>query len=97
MKGLITEEDWDEWKNNLVIDYTRDNHFTELKDAELLRERLQTLDQVSQYVGDYFSKEWVMKNVLQFDDDDIKQVAKQSDEEQPTDNETDQQNIPDEE
>ena len=97
MKGLITEEDWNEWKNNLVVDYTRDNHFTELKDAELLRERLQTLDQVSQYVGDYFSKEWVMKNVLQFDDDDIKQVAKQSDEEQPTDNETDQQNIPDEE
>jgi hypothetical protein len=97
MKGLITEEDWNEWKNNLVIDYTRDNHFTELKDAELLRERLQTLDQVSQYVGTYFSKEWVMKNVLQFDDDDIKQVAKQSDEEQPTDNETDKQNIPDEE
>ena len=94
MKGLITEEDWDEWKNDLIIDYTRDNHFTELKDAELLRERLQTLDQVSQYVGDYFSKEWVMKNVLQFDDDDIKQVAKQSDEEQPTD---DQQNLPDEE
>ena len=94
MKGLITEEDWNEWKNDLIIDYTRDNHFTELKDAELLRERLQTLDQVSQYVGDYFSKEWVMKNVLQFDDDDIKQVSQQSDEEQPTDN---QQNIPDEE
>ena len=94
MKGLITEEDWNEWKNDLIIDYTRDNHFTELKDAELLRERLQTLDQVSQYVGDYFSKEWVMKNVLQFDDDDIKQVAQQSDEEQPTD---DQQNLPDEE
>jgi hypothetical protein len=94
MKGLITDEDWNEWKNDLIIDYTRDNHFTELKDAELLRERLQTLDQVSQYVGDYFSKEWVMKNVLQFDDDDIKQVAKQSDEEQPTD---DQQNLPDEE
>ena len=97
MKGLITEEDWNEWKNNLVVDYARDNHFTELKDAELLRERLQTLDQVSQYVGDYFSKEWVMKNVLMFNDDDIKQVAQQSDEEQPTDNETDQQNIPNEE
>ena len=97
MKGLITEEDWNGWKNDLVVDYSRDNHFTELKDAELLRERLQTLDQVSQYVGDYFSKEWVMKNVLQFNDDDIKQVSQQSDEEQPTDNETDQQNIPDEE
>ena len=86
MKGLITEDDWNEWKNDIVIDFTRDNHFTELKDAELLRERLQTLDQVSQYVGDYFSKEWVMKNVLQFNDDDIKQVEKQSDEEEPEQN-----------
>ena len=86
MKGLITEDDWNEWKNDIVIDFTRDNHFTELKDAELLRERLQTLDQVSQYVGDYFSKEWVMKNVLQFNDDDIKQVEKQSSEEEPEQN-----------
>ena len=84
MKGLITEDDWNEWKNDLVVDYIRDNHFTELKDAELLRERLQTLDQVSQYVGEYFSKEWVMKNVLMFNDDDIKQVAQQSSEEEPT-------------
>jgi hypothetical protein len=90
MKGLITDEDWNEWKNDLVIDYTRDNHFTELKDAELLRERLQTLDQVSQYVGDYFSKEWVMKNVLMFNDDDIKQNAEQDAEEQP--NQADQDN-----
>ena len=96
MKGLITEEDWNEWKNDLVVDYTRDNHFTELKDAELLRERLQTLDQVSQYVGEYFSKEWVMKNVLMFNDDDIKQVAQQSSEEEPTDTDNDQQNVPEE-
>jgi len=96
MKGLITEEDWNEWKNDLVIDYTRDNHFTELKDAELLRERLQTLDQVSQYVGDYFSKEWVMKNVLMFNDDDIKQISQQDAEEKP-DQANDQENIPDEE
>ena len=57
MKGLITEEDWDSWKNDIFIDYSRDNHFTELKDAELLRDRLTTLDQASQYVGEYFSKE----------------------------------------
>jgi len=47
---------------------------------------LQTLDQVSQYVGEYFSKEWVMKNVLMFNDEDIKQVAKQADEEEPEEN-----------
>ena len=82
MKGLITEEDWNEWKNDIVVDYIRDNHFTELKDADLLRERLQTMDQVSQYVGEYFSKEWVMKNVLNLGDEDIEDMKKQIEDEQ---------------
>jgi hypothetical protein len=74
LKGVCTEQDWNSWKNDIAIDYIRDNHFTELKDAELLRERLQTLDQISQYVGEYFSREWVMKNVMMMSDDDIKQM-----------------------
>jgi len=77
IKGIITEEDWEEWKTDLVVDFVKDNHFAELKDAELLREKLQSLDQVQQYVGEYFSKEWVMKNVLNFDDDDINQMKKE--------------------
>ena len=71
LKGIITEEDWKEWKNDLLIDYVRDNHFTELKDQELLKERLQTMDMVQQYVGEYYSKEWVMKNVLMLSDEEI--------------------------
>tara|TARA_R110002153_G_scaffold56213_11_gene155518 strand:- start:7479 stop:9005 length:1527 start_codon:yes stop_codon:yes gene_type:complete len=89
MKGLITEEDWDSWKNDIFIDYSRDNHFTELKDAELLRDRLTTLDQASQYVGEYFSKEYIMKKILMLSDEDIKDIAKQSAEEpdpEPADN-----------
>ena len=74
LKGVCTEQDWNDWKNDIAIDFIRDNHFTELKDAELLRERLQTLDQISQYVGEYFSREWVMKNVMMMSDDDIKQM-----------------------
>jgi hypothetical protein len=74
---LITEEDWDQWKNDIAIDYIRDNHFTELKDAELLANRLQTLDQVQQYVGEFFSKEYVMKNILMLDDDGMKQMKDQ--------------------
>ena len=81
MKGLITEDDWNAWKNDIAVDFIRDNHFTELKDADLLRERLQTMDQVSQYVGEYFSKEWVMKNVLNLGDDDIKDMKDQIDQE----------------
>jgi len=81
IKGIITEEDWDNWKNDIVVDYIRDNHFTELKDTELLTNRIQTLDQMQQYVGEYFSREWVMKNVLQMDDDAIKQMKDQIDDE----------------
>lgn len=77
LKGIITELDWEEWKNDITVDFIRDNHFTELKDAEVLRERLQTMDQVSQYVGEYFSKEWVWKNVLQMQEDEVENILKQ--------------------
>ena len=83
LKGIITEDDWDKIKNDLQIDYVRDNHFKELKDAEIMRERIQTLDQMANYIGDYFSKEWVMKNVLMFDDEDIEKMAGQASEEEP--------------
>ena len=83
LKGIVTDQDWLDMKEKIIVDFMRDNHFTELKDAEILRERIQTLDQMNQYIGDYFSKEWVMKNVLRFTDDDIEQMAKQDDKEQP--------------
>ena len=95
LKGIVTQEDWDSMKNDIIVDYVRDNHFTELRDAEMLRERLQTLDQISNYVGEYFSKEWIQKNVLQFSDEDIEQIkkdidgeeAEQPEEEQPQEQE----------
>lgn len=71
LKGIITEDDWQKMRNHIIIDFARDNHFTELKDSELLRERIQTLDAMRDYIGEYFSKEWVQKNVLHFTDDDI--------------------------
>jgi hypothetical protein len=77
LKGIITEQDWDEWKSFITVDFQRDNHFTELKNAELLQNRLQTLDQVSQYVGEYFSREWAMKNVMMMSDEDIEEMKKQ--------------------
>ena len=77
LKGVCTELDWEGWKSNINVDFLRDNHFAELKESEILRERLQTMDQVSQYVGEYFSREWVMKNVMRFGDEDIEDMAKQ--------------------
>jgi len=81
LKGVITDEDWNTWKEDINIEYVRDSHFTELKDAELLRERLQTLDMMQQYVGEFFSKEYVMKNVLFMDDDQMGDMKKQIEDE----------------
>ena len=81
MKQIITEEDWNSWQQDIVIDFIRDNHFSELKDAELIQNRLQTLDTMQQYVGEFFSKEYVMKNVLQLDDDEISNMKKQIEQE----------------
>jgi hypothetical protein len=77
LKGIITEEDWEDWKNAITVDFQQDNHFTELKNAEILQNRLQTLDQISQYVGEYFSREWAMKNVMMMSDEDIEEMKQQ--------------------
>jgi hypothetical protein len=77
LKNLITEQDWESWKNDIQVDFQRDNHFTELKNAEVLQNRINVLDQVSQYVGEYFSREWVMKNVMMMSDDDINEMKDQ--------------------
>jgi hypothetical protein len=91
LKGIITEDDWEGLYNDIQFNYSKDNHFTELKDAEILRERLQTLDQAAQYVGEYISKEWAMKNILMFSDDDIKDMGINPEEEQQQpDNEEEQ-------
>lgn len=87
LKNIITEEDWDEWSGNIIFKYDRDNHFTELKEAELLRERLQNMDIIQNYVGEYFSKEWVMKNVLVMDEDEIKNMKTQLESEAPKEDE----------
>jgi hypothetical protein len=84
LKSIITEENWNDWKNDIIVDYTRDNHFSELKNAEIMRDRLQTLDEISSYVGQYYSKQWIMKNILNMDDDDIKLMKKEIDEESRT-------------
>jgi len=95
LKGIITEEDWNNWKNDMSVDYIRDNHFTELKENDILREKIQTLDMVSQYVGEYFTKEWVLKNVLRYDDDDIKELQKEEENVNNAESEAESENAPD--
>ena len=86
LKGIITEEDWNDWRSDLTMDYAMDNHFAELKSAEILRERIQTLDMVQNYVGEYFSKEWILKNVLNLSEDEVEDMNKEIAGETPDDN-----------
>ena len=79
LKGICTEEDWESWKNDITVDFVKDNHFTELRDIEVLRERIQTLDMVQNYVGEYYSKEWVQKNILMLSDEDVDNMKKEID------------------
>ena len=98
LKGVITEDDWNAWRSDMIITFERDNQFAELKDAELLREKIQTLDQITNYVGEYFSKEWVYKNVLHMNDEDIENIKKeiQADGEEAEDEEEKEAPQPDE-
>jgi hypothetical protein len=79
LKGICTQEEWDEFRENIYYDFKKDNNFTELRDAELLQQRLQTLGQIDPYVGRYYSQEWVKKNVLHLSDEEIEEMQKQID------------------
>ena len=74
LKKIITDADWDNHKMHFKIDYARDNYFAESKESEILKERIQTLDMMQQYVGDYYTKDWVMRNVLKFSEEDMKNM-----------------------
>jgi len=89
IKGIITPQDWDEWKNDIVVDYIKDNAFTELKEADLWRERFGLMQEATQFVGDYVSKEWIWKNVLRLSDADIEDMKKQIEEDEPEEGEED--------
>jgi hypothetical protein len=75
LKGICTEEEWNEFKEYIYFDFIKDNNFTELKDAELMKERLGLLATIDPYTGNYFSKKWIQRNVLRLTDDQIEEMA----------------------
>ena len=77
LKGVIAIEEWDKMKEHIQFDFMQDGHFTELKNAEILQNRLDMLGQIESYVGTYFSKEYVKKNVLRMNDEVIEEIEQQ--------------------
>ncbi len=77
LKGIITRDDWNSWKESITFDFIEDNYFAELKEAEIWRERFDMLATVDEYVGKYVSYEWIRKHVLKQSDEDIKDLKAQ--------------------
>jgi hypothetical protein len=77
LKGVITSEDWAEFKTNFKFEYSEDNHFAELRNTEILRDRVSMLRDVDDYASKYFSHEWIRRNVLYQTDEDMEEIDKQ--------------------
>ncbi len=85
LKGIIAPEDWPEIQEHIQYDFLADGHFAELKDAELLENRLNQLQTIEAYVGTFFSKEYVLKKVLRMTDTEIQEMRDQIKKEADTD------------
>jgi len=82
LKGVITSEDWQEFRTNFKYEYSEDNHFAELRNTEILRDRISMLRDIDDYTGKYYSHEWVRRNVLYQTEEDMEEIDKQIAEEQ---------------
>jgi len=83
LKNIITEEDWVSIKDDLMYKFAQDAYYTESKNQEILRSRVEVLNGMSSYIGTLFSKSYVQKNVLMLSDEDIEQIEMDLKLEQP--------------
>ena len=77
LKGVISPEDWDDMKEHIQYDFLFDNHFNELKEQELMTQRIALATQMDPFVGKYFSIEHIRRQVLQQNEKEYKEIEKQ--------------------
>ena len=82
LKGIIKPEEWADIQSSIRYDFMQDNYFEELKESEVLRERLGMLRDIDEYVGKYYSADWVRKNVLMMNEDEIEQMRDEIEEDE---------------
>ena len=85
LKGVIAADDWPLIQEHVSYDFLADGHFAALKESELLEDRINQLGSVEPYIGTFFSKEYVLKKVLHFNDSEIEQMRDQIKKETETD------------
>ena len=77
LKGIMKEDDWNRIVQDIYFDYQKDSYFTELKEAEIMRERLEMLQSVEPYLGRFYSDNWVRKNILKQSEKEMEEIAKE--------------------
>ena len=77
LKGIINEEDWQGVRDSITYDFLQDGHFAELKNTELMRERLQLANEMRDYIGKFYSVEYVRKNILKQNEREMEDIDNQ--------------------
>jgi len=84
LKKIIVPSDWKEMKSQIIIEYNKDNYYSELKNSEILKDRIEMVQMMDEYIGTFWSKDWVRRNILKLSDDDMKKIAKDNKEDPVT-------------
>ena len=74
LKGVLSRSDWEEMRNNIHYNFKEDNYFSELKNSEIMTERLRIAGEVDPLVGKYYSMKWVRENVLHMTEEEIREI-----------------------
>ncbi len=77
LKGIINEEDWQSVRDSITYDFLQDGHFAELKNTEIMRERLQLANEMRDYIGKFYSVEYVRKNILKQNEREMEDIDNQ--------------------
>jgi hypothetical protein len=81
LKNIVSPEDWERMEDHIQYDFLYDNHFAELKEAEILTNRITLMTQMEPYIGKYYSTEYVRKKILRQTDAEIIEIDTQIEDE----------------
>ena len=84
LKNIVTPEDWNKMAEHIQFDYLYDNHFAELKETELMNERLNLMTQIEPYIGTYYSRDYVKRKILRQTEEEMIEMEKEMEEENAT-------------
>ena len=77
LKNIVTPEDWNKMAEHIQFDYLYDNHFAELKETELMNERLNLMSAIEPYIGTYYSRDYVRRKILRQTDEEIEEMKEE--------------------